>query len=1027
MKKILSLLSILFITVCASAQMYIWHNGQIIGEYDILGLDSVSFRKIVYHTVGANDVANGEIVGLGNYPEGVTLNVTAEPARGYIFKGWCDTESTENPRAITVTKDITLCATFVKDTFTIATYVANEAMGSVTETARIPFGEYHTITATANEGYRFASWSDGYTENPRTIVVEADKNITALFITEIFNITTAASNDTYGYVVGAGTYPYGSTISLYACTEEGGKFTQWSDGSTENPRRVTITGDSLFSAEFTSKETTGPEQPTYEYVDLGLSVKWATFNVGATKPEEYGDYFAWGETTIKENYDWSTYKYGTKDNITKYNSTDNKTILDPEDDAATANWGKEWRTPTKEEQDELMNKCTWTWTTQNDVKGYLVTSKVEGYTDRSIFLPAAGYKNGKQLYDAEKQGYQWSSSIYSDSKYANCVLFSSAYKSWYMYNRFGGYSIRPVYKEETTEPDQPQEPQEPELDYELRVLTFEDADAKFTPYEIEHANKTINKWSDLIDSEQYGGDLTYNGYAGGGTYYWYDEGNTELFHSFTTPYWGGGHAISNYVLDSYSTLPNDKWGWYEVQFSNMLGGNNGSKNFCVHNGYIDFFNSTLYAAALPTLEFADGVERVIDHMYVTNICYVLNSLTYGDGFNSAANDTTEFRIVAFGFDAEGNQTGSTVFKLCEGKDKILNEWKKWDLSVLGKVAKVSFNMNATADQSGSYGLNAPAYFAYDDVAVRFEKSTTVEPEQPQEPELTYDIRILTFEDKDAKFEDYTLVGGEANISTWSDLIDAPQYGGALLYPNYATGAWEIDYTWYDENNTEIRHTSNPWGYATGGQVISNYASKDYGYTNDDRNTLIAKWYGEDYVKENAGNDAALGWFSVQLTTPTNGGHSGENFAVHFGYVDFFSMSDVMQGFEFEDGVARVIDHMYVTNTNYTLNQLMYGVGSEAGNTFGGNYAGPTANSWYKITAYGYADADDEEPTSSVDFYLLKDMTPVTDWTKWDLSVLGKVAKVRFNMFASEDMSGQYGLTVPAYFAYDDVAVRFDKK
>ena len=181
------------------------------------------------------------------------------------------------------------------------------------------------------------------------------------------------------------------------------------------------------------------------------------------------------------------------------------------------------------------------------------------------------------------------------------------------------------------------------------------------------------------------------------------------------------------------------------------------------------------------------------------------------------------------------------------------------------------------------------------------------------------------------------------------------------------------------------------------------------------------------MKENAGNDVALGWFSVQLTTPTNGGHSGENFAVHFGYVDFMSMTQELQGFEFEDGEARVIDHMYVTNTNYTLNQILYGVGSEAGNTFGGDYTGPTADTWYKITAYGYADEDDEEPTTSVDFYLFKDMQPVVDWTKWDLSVLGKVAKVRFNMFASEDMSGKYGLTIPAYFAYDDVAVRFDKK
>jgi hypothetical protein len=92
------------------------------------------------------------------------------------------------------------------------------------------------------------------------------------------------------------------------------------------------------------------------------------------------------------------------------------------------------------------------------------------------------------------------------------------------------------------------------LEYELRILTFEDEDAKFTPYSLDYANKTINKWSDLVDDAQYGGTLTYNNYSEA-TYYWYDEGNTEIEHSFTTPYWGGGHAISNFVIENYETLP----------------------------------------------------------------------------------------------------------------------------------------------------------------------------------------------------------------------------------------------------------------------------------------------------------------------------------------------------------------------------------------------------------------------------------------------------------------------------------------
>lgn len=110
-------------------------------------------------------------------------------------------------------------------------------------------------------------------------------------------------------------------------------------------------------------ETSGMENG-HEWVDLGLSVKWATCNVGAIQPEEFGDYFAWGEVETKAIYNWDTYKYYDDFNLTKYTSNDSKTVLDPEDDAATVNWGGAWRMPTKAEQDELRNNCTWDWTTQ---------------------------------------------------------------------------------------------------------------------------------------------------------------------------------------------------------------------------------------------------------------------------------------------------------------------------------------------------------------------------------------------------------------------------------------------------------------------------------------------------------------------------------------------------------------------------------------------------------------------------------------------------------------------------------------
>jgi len=289
----------------------------------------------------------------------------------------------------------------------------------------------------------------------------------------------------------------------------------------------------------------------------------------------------------------------------------------------------------------------------------------------------------------------------------------------------------------------------------------------------------------------------------------------------------------------------------------------------------------------------------------------------------------------------------------------------------------------------------------------------------------YELRVLTFEDEDAQFSEYTLDYAGATITTWSDLIDDPQYGGPLTYADYMSA----EYHWYDEGNTELAHTF-PDNYAYcfwgGGHAISNYWGE--GWSDEDRDIHIAKYYGEDYVAENAGNDAMLGWFNLQMMVPVQA-HSGENFAVHYGYKDFFTYIENLPELRFEDGEMHVIDHMYVTNTNYTLNQLYNGVKSEAGNSFGGNWEGLTEDAWLKIVAYGFDDVDADayaEPISEVEFYLVQGENVVTDWQKWDLSALGEVAKVRFNFLYSDEMGGKYGFTIPGYFAYDDVAVRFPK-
>ncbi len=171
----------------------------------------------------------------------------------------------------------------------------------------------------------------------------------------------------------------------------------------------------------------------HEYVDLGLSVKWATCNVGASKPEDYGNYYAWGETKTKSDY--------SSNNSVTYGKKFSDIGGQLQYDAARANWGGTWRLPTKAELEELENKCIWKWTTQNGVKGY----KVTGPNGNSIFLPAAGYRLGSSLGSAGEYGSCWSSTPNeSYSYYAYYLLFNSGYQSVNWSYRNYGLSVRPV-------------------------------------------------------------------------------------------------------------------------------------------------------------------------------------------------------------------------------------------------------------------------------------------------------------------------------------------------------------------------------------------------------------------------------------------------------------------------------------------------------------------------------------------------------------------------------------------------------
>ena len=216
------------------------------------------------------------------------------------------------------------------------------------------------------------------------------------------------------------THPYPTTDDDYTENESGsGSFTAEITGLVPNTvyyvRAYAVSVKGIIYGDEQSFIT------NHEYVDLGLPSGnlWATCNVGADSPEDYGDYFAWGETQPKSNYNWSTYQYcnGSSNKLTKYCSnssygyngfTDDLTNLLPGDDAATANWGDDWRMPTKEEWQELYDNTTCTWTTRNGVDGRLFTAA----NGKSVFLPAAGYRNGTSL--SGSTGDYLSSTLYSN-------------------------------------------------------------------------------------------------------------------------------------------------------------------------------------------------------------------------------------------------------------------------------------------------------------------------------------------------------------------------------------------------------------------------------------------------------------------------------------------------------------------------------------------------------------------------------------------------------------------------------------
>ena len=263
----------------------------------------------------------------------------------------------------------------------------------------------------------------------------------------IFTITYDANGGVGTMEVDTIYYGYSAEIKACSFTMDGSYFMEWNT----DPKGKGAPYQAGFLMPLDRNITLyaiWSETPGYA-VDLGLSVKWATCNVGAAYPQEFGDFFAWGEISPKNTYTWDNYKWGSEYNLTKYcyhsqwGRVDNIRILESIDDVAIVEWGDDWRMPTDAEMQELINNCNWTWTTIGGINGYEVTSKSNG---NSIFLPAAGYYWDNNRYNVRDCCSYWSSSIHPDDpNEAYYLNYTRHNRNWVLgEDHFKGKPIRPV-------------------------------------------------------------------------------------------------------------------------------------------------------------------------------------------------------------------------------------------------------------------------------------------------------------------------------------------------------------------------------------------------------------------------------------------------------------------------------------------------------------------------------------------------------------------------------------------------------
>lgn len=398
---------------------------------------------------------------------GTSVTVVAVPYEYCDFIGWFvgDSEtpvSTEAAYTFTMGESISLVAKFRKWPMVSIRSVGG---GSVSfsdsdETSQyVSSGTSITVVATPDEYSEFVGWFVGNsnipvsTEASYTFTVSENVSLVAKFkkwpmisirCNGYGRVAFSNSSESSQYVLP------GTEVTVVATPDENCEFVGWFIGndaapvSTELVYTLTVVQNVSLLAKFKASIN------GYEWVDLGLpsGLKWAAYNVGANSPEEYGDYYAWGEVETKDDYSWATAKWcdGAINTMTKYctdkkyGTVDNKTVLELADDVAHVKWAATWRIPTASEQQELINKCSWEWTTMNGVDGY----KVVGPNGNSIFLPAAGLLAGSVAFNKGSTGYYSSSSLVEDNNnYAYGLYFKGTRDEERNY-RYYGMPVRPV-------------------------------------------------------------------------------------------------------------------------------------------------------------------------------------------------------------------------------------------------------------------------------------------------------------------------------------------------------------------------------------------------------------------------------------------------------------------------------------------------------------------------------------------------------------------------------------------------------